>query len=643
MFSLRKSLWLVLVFPVLFVECPYLTGAEPRYRMEGVVTDGETNQPVAGATVRVVVEAHSDRILQSQTDREGRYVIELPAGHAHYNWPPIIPPEGYFLVGEKPTGSFATTPDAPVHTRNYQVKRGVPIRFAVKYPKEKPDRVYGEMHIINIYNVGDNDLRSISETFYLDEQGRVTIAWEENPVGKFSIRWTVRDSQVRVPERAIVDFEEGFDLDQVQPEVIQEDKSLLLRDANGKTVRLLGCLPELDGKSLTFVVPPEMLDPEKDFIQLKGRIVDADGNGISGASVLYRMHSRNSRLFFPNDKQITDSHGDFTHLVPRRNNFDRVVIGISSPGYINRDFESRRRIKDDVSEINIGEVTLEKGISLVAVVTDLHGSPLHGAVVEAADRSSFFINSARTGSEGECLLTDHSPRESISANFGHLTSIPHFRQYRSAHVRRDGTRLIKLKLSAWVPEGWLLTPSLSPGSPAPEWKIRDWSDDKERQLADYLGKVVLLYFWQKGSDFDSGFDMDEIRLLESIQRRFQDQDVVLLGIHAAGTNMPRLKSSLEEADCNLPVGLDVEEANGSGETVRRYAIEGFPTLILIDRNGNIAPQDRQEFNQKIQEIAKSSRTNSFAGRENSVSRVSSVMKLQLLSREIEAALKIEQE
>jgi hypothetical protein len=63
----------------------YEASAKSAYRMEGVVTDADTQEPVANTTVQVLITSEPDpakKTRKGKTDDRGRYAIELPVGHA---------------------------------------------------------------------------------------------------------------------------------------------------------------------------------------------------------------------------------------------------------------------------------------------------------------------------------------------------------------------------------------------------------------------------------------------------------------------------------------------------------------------------------------------------------------------------------
>ncbi|MCG8649061.1 MAG: carboxypeptidase-like regulatory domain-containing protein, partial [Pirellulales bacterium] len=114
-----------------------LVCAQSPYRVQGSVTDADTKQPVANATVQVFIASEAnpaDRIREARSDKNGRYSIELPIGHARA-WM-LVPPHGYRLVQSNSNmlDFFATTQDEPVFTKNYLVRQAIPVRLAIRYP-----------------------------------------------------------------------------------------------------------------------------------------------------------------------------------------------------------------------------------------------------------------------------------------------------------------------------------------------------------------------------------------------------------------------------------------------------------------------------------------------------------------------------
>jgi peroxiredoxin len=142
-----------------------------------------------------------------------------------------------------------------------------------------------------------------------------------------------------------------------------------------------------------------------------------------------------------------------------------------------------------------------------------------------------------------------------------------------------------------------LTPSRLPelvGKDAPELILR-WRDGDRKSLADLRGKVVVLYFWAKWckpcvermprimdlqekvrkegvewisiQDWSNEESDDHVELLEELQKK-----------HWAGRRL------------SLRAGFDAstEESSPRGATAAKYDIPGWPTTIVVNREGKIA-------------------------------------------------------
>jgi thiol-disulfide isomerase/thioredoxin len=138
------------------------------------------------------------------------------------------------------------------------------------------------------------------------------------------------------------------------------------------------------------------------------------------------------------------------------------------------------------------------------------------------------------------------------------------------------------------------------GKPAPEIDAIDLDTGRPVKLADFRGKVVLLDFW----GYWCGVCVTNMPHLVELQSKFAGRPLAILALHDqsvqsraaydrkittvrqrlwGGRDLP-FRVLLDRPDPSKPNDLDAE---GSGMTIERYQITGFPTLFVIDRDGTL--------------------------------------------------------
>ena len=124
----------------------------------------------------------------------------------------------------------------------------------------------------------------------------------------------------------------------------------------------------------------------------------------------------------------------------------------------------------------------------------------------------------------------------------------------------------------------------APGTVAPEWEISVWIDGKARSLADYKGKVVFIDFW----GIWCGPCRRMIPALKEVEKKYRDGTVVFLSIHTPGNSMDEITEALKQESWSPLVGLDSGQVTTDGITSMRYGVRGYPTIVIIDKEGLIA-------------------------------------------------------
>lgn len=133
----------------------------------------------------------------------------------------------------------------------------------------------------------------------------------------------------------------------------------------------------------------------------------------------------------------------------------------------------------------------------------------------------------------------------------------------------------------------------APGQPAPPWTTREWfNSDVAVQLADLRGKVVVLHAFQMLCPACVHHGLPQA---QRIHATFASQDVAVVGLHTvfehhAAMTPVSLEAFLHEYRITFPVGVDAPGADPREpipKTMTAYALQGTPSLALIDRRGDL--------------------------------------------------------
>jgi thiol-disulfide isomerase/thioredoxin/protocatechuate 3,4-dioxygenase beta subunit len=554
--------------------------AQSPYRMQGTVTDAETGRGISGSTIQVLIESESDlsmRLRQGQSDSSGRYAVDLPVGHA-MAWM-LLPPNGFVAVEQNAVEGIATTEAAPIVTKNYQVRKGVPVRVKIRTP--------GDMAIpantwVSLSKKAGNTYVYAAGT--VEGDGNCVVTLPPPLDGRYDVRYVDDKSLLRTSEAMSVDFQEGFDPTNVATVIEQtDDGRKVVHDVGGRLATLQGCEGLTDGRQLSLALDAKPAAPTDPPISARGIVVDARGKPIEGATITVAFHSDSGGSASSQIRAETDDDGHFSIDVPTlRADRSKISLIVTSDGHAGMDTEPTKVTLAPESRIwNVGTISLADESFVRIRVVDPDGSPLHGAIVEPLNDYASRTRITRTDANGECDLTGlaHGLMR-ISARFATLTL--------STKLPLDvgdneaaTLKVVPVPSAASSPDR---PPPLTAGTPAPQWVISEWSDGKTRQISDYRGKVVVLDFWGVWC----GPCISAIPAMKELSNRYEDDGVVFLSVHTAGTDMSLVKRLLSQQQWAMIVGLDAGDDIVSGKTVQAYAVQGFPTLIVVDPAGRIA-------------------------------------------------------
>lgn len=129
---------------------------------------------------------------------------------------------------------------------------------------------------------------------------------------------------------------------------------------------------------------------------------------------------------------------------------------------------------------------------------------------------------------------------------------------------------------------------------AADWTVSRWfNTGGPLSLADLRGRVVLAAAFQMRCP---GCVEHTVPQLRRAHAYFPQGDVAVAGLHTVFENHEAQRPDLlavflEEAGVSFPVGVDQPSGDGPVPvTMGRYAMQGTPTLVLIDRQGRLRRQ-----------------------------------------------------
>lgn len=125
---------------------------------------------------------------------------------------------------------------------------------------------------------------------------------------------------------------------------------------------------------------------------------------------------------------------------------------------------------------------------------------------------------------------------------------------------------------------------------APALQVVRWFNTERPLTLDALrGRVIVLHAFQM---LCPGCVHYGIPQAQRIQQRFNAADVAVIGLHTVFEHHDvmspeALEVFIHENRLSFPIGVDTPEGKGIPLTMRAYRMQGTPTLILIDRRGQL--------------------------------------------------------
>jgi RNA polymerase sigma factor (sigma-70 family) len=602
---------------------PQTTRPAVAYRLTGSVRVEGTGEPVAGATVDVMIadsgQGHRGANRTALSGADGRFLVDLPPGSARA-WT-LTAPVGYWVPeNRRNIEEFAVSKDQPVHHKDYVVRRGAVWDFritralkatplpgvVVAFDKGTVFRSAVDdagRARLTLPTEGGKVRASAGETIMAADPVEVTLEWESGfrPDDVASVT-NLRGSSAHFR----LSDHNGKTATMIDHSRIPFRQPGSLDDHNDKTAKLSGsdlgrATPRLDGGEL--VVEVTLPEPaEKVFGDLTGKVVDTSSKPIAGALVaLIWVEEQGGSGMSSEDGHTatTGAQGAFRLRSIRSTSPTgkpvTIQLSVTKEGYAGVDTRRFRFQPGAGDAPQVAEtVSLAPGVSVSGIVVDPEGKPLAGAWIEPVDSYANRSQFTKTDDAGRFTIRDlPTGMVRLGFHYGKLMQVDKYLASPNAdpltiklrpvpdaaefQARSDAAKAARDRARP-----------LALGTPSPEWDSGAWSDGRARRLADYRGKVVVLNFWGVWC----GPCLGELPSLEKLRAKYEPRGVVFLTLHTPGKDEKTIGKVLEMKKASLLFAVDRgrnnDEFNINGVTAGRYGVKGYPTLVMIDRQGKLA-------------------------------------------------------
>jgi peroxiredoxin len=132
---------------------------------------------------------------------------------------------------------------------------------------------------------------------------------------------------------------------------------------------------------------------------------------------------------------------------------------------------------------------------------------------------------------------------------------------------------------------------MTPSTHAPELLVQTWfNTERPLLLSGLRGRVVVLAAFQVLCPNSISGGIPQAR---RIYETFEPKDVAVIGLHATfehhdAFSAAMLKAFIQEYRLKFPIAVDEPNpASPIPHTMERYKMRGTPSLVLIDRNGQV--------------------------------------------------------
>jgi peroxiredoxin len=142
--------------------------------------------------------------------------------------------------------------------------------------------------------------------------------------------------------------------------------------------------------------------------------------------------------------------------------------------------------------------------------------------------------------------------------------------------------------------------AVNPGAPAPAFTLAS-RDGGEVSLADLKGQVVMINFWATWC----GPCRQEMPLLAQLHDKYEPLGFTMLGVNVEPDSAAAV-DWLKGVPVKFPILFDTDSA-----VAGRFGVEGMPSSVLVDRNGQVRyihrgykPGDEAKYADMIRSLVK---------------------------------------
>ncbi|WP_339683661.1 M56 family metallopeptidase [Gimesia maris] len=633
-----------------------------QYFITGTVRDAQTGEPVSDAEIRLFVASEPDvnqREKKGITNDAGQYRIEVPLGNVQL-WFPTLKP-GYWLLPEECMQALVTTAENPVLEHNIKAQTGPiwnihwkgklneqQLKFLTAHLKDQPIQ-----YRVSLQEVEDDAKRAAwlqgkpvsfqkanaSSISNLDQTGRGKLT-QVGTSGKTIL------TLVNMTAELIV--EPGFDNTRVVSlkQIPDTEKTEMIDSSGKKAIVSKATVTLSDGVPL-LTFQTEAAKPTG-YQRLSGRAVDKAGNPLADVRVGVIEGLKGGGSGETGEETQTTDDGTFSVKLPIYDNQvfqnQQYSVTLTKDGFAGTDSEIVEANKD-FAPINFKNLTLQPGHTIPVLVLDEQKQPLPGAILEPVNDYALRRQITRTDSTGRAVLKN-LPSGVIRLSVRWGTKIKETNLVISKNPSKN--REVTIHVNEFVPSSTSRVEKQKPlavGQQAPEWEIVAWSDGRTRKLSDLRGQVVVLDFWGLRC---SGC-VASIPAQKRLARKYKEQGVVFLGIHTADGEMSQIKKLLQSEQWTTPTGIDRGTSILDNATGKKYGIQGYPALIVINPEGQITfrsdvnpPGDRGVFMKTLAKASDVKWPPAENATQTEMIEIMNQLQFTLISREIEHVLNAKQ-